>query len=269
MKSYPTYAHSIGLIFIWFGFGVLFGLPLISLLGADNIITITSIYVLSLASTILYSLKKRGSYDLELKPFSPHILLWVFVLIISLQVILDPLSEIIPESEMLKRLANDMKDQPLVFGLMAVVAAPLLEEGLFRGIILNGYLKNYKPMHGIVVSSLLFGLIHGNLQQGIGAFILGLIFGWLYWQTKSLLPSILLHFANNGLATVGIQFISKEDLSKTFRELISNDTLYFPIYALCLALCVGSIILLKKRFNSKEIFANGILTGPMPPAIKP
>ncbi len=252
VRAYPTYGQSLILILIWFGFALLCGLPFIILLGPDNAITISVMYALSLALTIFCSLKKRGNYDLELKSFSPYIFLWGFIIVISLQVILDPLSEIIPESDMLKRLANDMKDRPIIFGLMAVVAAPIFDEGLFRGIILNGYLKNYKPLHGILISSLLFGLIHGNLLQGIGAFLLGIVFGWIYWQTKSLLPSILLHFANNGLSTIGIQFISKEDLSKTLRELISNDPLYYTIYVLCLALCAVSIILLKKRFDLKE-----------------
>jgi membrane protease YdiL (CAAX protease family) len=81
------------------------------------------------------------------------------------------------------------------------VAAPLLEEMLFRGVILRSFLHQYSRKQAIVWSALIFGLAHLNAYQCVTAFILGLVLGWLYERTRSLWPSILLHAAFNGYVT--------------------------------------------------------------------
>ena len=42
--------------------------------------------------------------------------------------------------------------------------------------------------------------IHGNIAQGVHAFIIGLALGWMYMRTKSVLPGIVLHWVNNTIA---------------------------------------------------------------------
>jgi uncharacterized protein len=85
------------------------------------------------------------------------------------------------------------------------VVAPFIEEMLFRGIFLRSFLHQYSVRQSIVFSSLLFGIAHLNIYQAIGAFLLGVVFGWLYVRTRSLWPSIIAHGAYNlacfGLAT--------------------------------------------------------------------
>lgn len=91
-----------------------------------------------------------------------------------------------------------------VWGLLAIVAgAPLVEEMLFRGGVMNLlHRAGYGPKAMIVWSALLFGLFHINPAQILFAFLLGLLLGWLYWRTGSLLPGILCHFINNALGAL-------------------------------------------------------------------
>ena len=85
--------------------------------------------------------------------------------------------------------------------LFACVAAPVLEEMLFRGVILRGFLRQYSRTFAILWSSALFGLAHLNLYQLATATAIGIVAGWLYERCKSLWPCILLHAAYNGFVT--------------------------------------------------------------------
>jgi len=82
--------------------------------------------------------------------------------------------------------------------LVAVcILAPVLEEMLFRGIILRSFLRQYARWEAIVGSAALFGFAHLNLYQYVGGVIIGVFLGWLYERTRSLLPCIALHATYN------------------------------------------------------------------------
>lgn len=85
--------------------------------------------------------------------------------------------------------------------LMACVLAPVLEEMLFRGVILRAFLERYPRGIAIVHSAGIFGLAHMNLYQFVAALTLGLITGWLYERTRSLWPCIALHAGYNSSLT--------------------------------------------------------------------
>ncbi len=82
-----------------------------------------------------------------------------------------------------------------------LVAAPLLEEFLFRGCIVSA-LRSYSPAGAVLVSGLAFGLCHGNLYQFFYAFILGLLFAYIYLKSGRLFYTICLHFLVNLLGGV-------------------------------------------------------------------
>ena len=82
-----------------------------------------------------------------------------------------------------------------------VILAPLLEEILFRGIILQRWSVKWSILSGIVFSSLVFGFLHFNF---LGLFNFGLVMALLYLRTQSLLLPIMVHVLNN-LIAVGIE----------------------------------------------------------------
>lgn len=92
------------------------------------------------------------------------------------------------------------------WGYLAIgLLAPLAEEMVFRGAILRTLLKMMdKRWHwvAIAVSALIFGLVHGNLPQFVHAALIGLLLGWMYYRTGSILPGVMFHWVNNTIAYV-------------------------------------------------------------------
>ncbi|WGY71797.1 CPBP family intramembrane metalloprotease [Burkholderia cepacia] len=81
--------------------------------------------------------------------------------------------------------------------VLTCVIAPLLEEMLFRGVMLRSFLRQYPAGTAIAHSAAVFGLAHLNVHQFVLAFGLGLLIGKLYAATRSLLPGILIHACYN------------------------------------------------------------------------
>jgi membrane protease YdiL (CAAX protease family) len=92
----------------------------------------------------------------------------------------------------------------LLFGV-GCFAAPVLEEFFFRGILLKGLLRNYRPAVAIAQSALLFGLMHMSPAQSIATALMGALLGWLYYRTGSVRLCIGLHMLNNLLAFNGMR----------------------------------------------------------------
>ena len=91
-----------------------------------------------------------------------------------------------------------------VLGVLSLaVLAPLLEEVLFRGAIQGLLMRLFgRPWPAIIVAALIFGVYHMNPVQIVYATLLGIILGWIYYRTGSLLSVIVGHVLNNSLAVV-------------------------------------------------------------------
>ena len=102
-----------------------------------------------------------------------------------------------------RKSANERSCGPLVSQtgvfafLVFVLVAPLLEELIFRGVILDGLLRRYSPLTSILVSSVIFGLAHLNPWQFVTAFVLGCFMGWVYLRSGSLAGCVLIHMSAN------------------------------------------------------------------------
>ena len=88
-----------------------------------------------------------------------------------------------------------------------VVVAPLVEEIFFRGFVFAGLCRRYEWQKAALVSSALFALIHLQLTAVIPIFILGYIFAYLYYQSNSIWPAILMHVATNALG-LGMAYLA-------------------------------------------------------------
>jgi len=93
-----------------------------------------------------------------------------------------------------------MSSGPLAL-FFACVAAPILEEMLFRGVMLRSFLRQYSRTKAILCSSAIFGIAHLNIYQLATAFAIGIVAGWLYERCRSLWPCILLHATYNASVT--------------------------------------------------------------------
>ena len=88
-----------------------------------------------------------------------------------------------------------------------VVVAPVVEEIFFRGFVFAGLCRRYEWQKAAVISSALFALIHLQLTAVIPIFILGYIFAYLYYQSDSIWPAILMHVATNALG-LGMAYLA-------------------------------------------------------------
>ncbi|MBN2237725.1 MAG: CPBP family intramembrane metalloprotease [Bacteroidales bacterium] len=159
---------------------------------------------------------------------------------IALMILVEPIQSLIPMSETFYELMNNMLKPTLFNFFTIVIAAPILVEIVFRGIILEGFLKNYSPWKAILWSSLLFGAVHLNPWQAVTAISLSMLMGWLYYKTDSIIPGIIIHFSNNLLSFLLSLFVSKD--IESIYQLINSPTIY-------LALCVLSAVILYAGFT--------------------
>jgi membrane protease YdiL (CAAX protease family) len=90
----------------------------------------------------------------------------------------------------------------VVSTLFGCVGAPVLEEMLFRGVILRSFLRQHSRTAAILWSSAIFAIAHLNVYQAATALAIGIVCGWLYERCRSLWPCILLHALYNSLVTV-------------------------------------------------------------------
>lgn len=96
--------------------------------------------------------------------------------------------------------AISSRDIPLWLTLLAFAVAPALcEELAFRGFLLSGFRRSGRTTLAIVLSSLLFGIMHLIPQQVFNAALLGLVLGYIAVQTDSLVPGVVFHFCYNAL----------------------------------------------------------------------
>lgn len=76
----------------------------------------------------------------------------------------------------------------------------ICEEFLNRGLILRGLRDTMQDKYAIIVSALLFGLLHANIRQTLYTFVGGIIFATLTVKTRSIYPSMIIHFMNNAIS---------------------------------------------------------------------
>jgi len=89
--------------------------------------------------------------------------------------------------------------------LNACIFAPIGEEICFRGIILGGLLKTRcRPWIAILVSAIIFASFHGFGANFVTAMLFGILAGWLYWRTGSIIPGIIIHITNNSLTAIDL-----------------------------------------------------------------
>ena len=90
--------------------------------------------------------------------------------------------------------------QMALFALLGTLVAPVGEEIFFRGLIVNALKKRGNVRFRIIVSALLFAVVHVSPLSVLILFGMGLMLAWAYEKTGSLWVPILMHAVNNGLA---------------------------------------------------------------------
>jgi uncharacterized protein len=260
-STYPSIREGWILVAVLIGWQLVlsipFGIPMyfakengIDLYGIPELL----VYVLTFWFTIRYAQKRRDTKALAFGAVKPVIFPLVAIGTVALAMLTEPLISAFPTPDWLAKLMKSMFTKSLI--ISAVIAAPFLEEILLRGIVLDGFLKQYAPAKAIVWSAVLFGVMHLIPVQVVNAFVLGLALGWLYYRTGSLWPGICLHFVNNALSSLGFFLFDTDKLdmgANTTRAFVGNDTTYFMVLAICAVIVVGCYVLLDRIMPKREI----------------
>lgn len=123
--------------------------------------------------------------------------------------------------------------------LYCCVMGPIIEEIGFRGIFLGGLLKTRcRPWLAILISALLFALLHGLGANFVTALLFGILAGWLYWRTGSIIPGLIIHVTNNSLTAI--------DLSN------QTNTLYLIILVVGLVLLAYGVWWFGKKLKTNK-----------------
>lgn len=132
---------------------------------------------------------------------------------------------------------------------------PIAEEIVFRGAILRvlqNALGERKRWIAIVISALIFGIIHFNLAQGLHAFLIGLLLGWLYSKTGSILPSFVFHWVNNTVAYLMFNLMPQMNDGKLIDFFHGNDHMMYAGLFFSLCIFVPSLLQLIGRMPKGE-----------------
>lgn len=199
-------------------------------------------YVGSFLVTIAYAVALKSGWQIEIPSFrpekwrvNPRLIVGGVILMLATGIVLSPLIEAMPERY--TRMLESYMSGGFWPMLTAVVAAPVLEEFLFRGIIQKNLVRRVGPLGGIAIGALIFGAIHVIPQQVVYAGCLGLILGSIYYLTGSLNSAIAVHFVNNGLTSLLYMFFGTS--TGIEREILGNGTAWYWAYAISLILLAG------------------------------
>lgn len=141
--------------------------------------------------------------------------------------------------------------------LTIALIGPIFEEMLFRGAITKSLLEKYSPGKAIFFSALIFGIFHLNPAQILPAFLIGLLFAWTYYTTRSLIPCILMHVANNAFSVyLNTQYPEFKYVDDFFAQISNNSFIFYLGAIVVAALILLSSVLHMRRsadlYQAKE-----------------
>lgn len=192
-----------------------------------NALTYFVAMAFTLVAFLIYRARRGGPRIVarfSLRGLDPVLLLWGVLFVFATSLVIEPLMKLLPQV-------------PNVYGrgvwslLTLVVMAPLFEEVIFRGVLLESTRARYGVVAAWLISSVVFGVVHLYPAVMVNAVVMGLILGFVYIRTASLWPAIILHAFNNGVAYL-LLALGRENMMLT--EMIGNRTVYMLVYILSL-----------------------------------
>lgn len=155
------------------------------------------------------------------------------------------IEDYVPEDKEMSQLFASMSTS--VVGILSIsILGPIAEEVCFRGGILKALFDWKKNIWlAIILSSVLFAVAHGNLMQGVGAALMGILMGWFYYRTGSIIPSILIHIVNNSLCSF---------LAFTYGENTTTSHLFASTSSYAVFVAAGSVLMLVGIWMANKTF---------------
>ena len=173
--------------------------------------------------------------------FNPNVILGGLVWLLAAGVVIDPIVSLLPSS-------SQFVGAGFWAVLTSVFFAPLFEEFIFRGLILESLLRRHRRLISVLISSMLFAIVHFDPAVMVTAFVSGVILGTIYLHTSSIFSVIILHAINNAVA---YSIMSLNLTSYGYRDMMPDNVVYFTVYGLSLIICMLGVWLTWRKKKTK------------------
>lgn len=185
---------------------------------------------------------EKSDFIAEINPFrlrwrlAPLMMIATFIGAVSI----GCLGQALGVEDRLEDLMQGLANNPI--GVLTIVfIGPLGEEIIFRHGMLGGMLRRrVNPWVAILVSSLIFGIIHWNPIQIVFASALGVMLGILYTKSQSIVPSLIYHIINNGIAVTVMLLTGKEQDPTT--DLFDTPPVLYSVAVVAAAISIPLFI---------------------------
>ena len=196
------------------------------------------------------AINKPDFGDFKALPF----FLLLMLAVLALGVVIEPLTYFIPMPDAVKQLFESIFNNSSTVDLVlsTCILAPLCEEFFCRGMMTRGMAQHGSSKKAIIWSAVIFAVIHMNPWQSIPAFVIGLLFGWVYYRTGSLWATIFMHCVNNTISVILSKTMPDMAVDSSFIDILPTGW-YIALYSVCLAITVAAILLLNKKMPKKAI----------------
>ena len=261
MKKY--YPHTLLQIIFLFSLGVILGFPILLIMdfipkSKDlNDLIILGSYIIGFSSIVLisYLINKKNKLPLTFN-FGLTIgkgLLVLLGTIFAFKFIESPFFILIKGSVASNHHIPGNHDviYYLTNWISPIFIGPILEELVFRGTLLTGMLEKYKPRKAIVLTSILFALMHLQLLQIVPAFFWGLLLGYTFYKSKSIVLCVIIHGTIN-FSSLFTTWVRPKDQPYTFGSAYGQYS--WLVYGIAIiGVTVGCYFLIKKQLFAKYL----------------
>lgn len=215
----------------------------------NNVLMILYTFILLLFLAVFFAIrKKKFGAETGIRKFSPGYLPAIVLFSVGLTLFINAGLNLLPSSVL-----QDYSEASSFIGagvfavtfIADAICAPISEEIIFRGLMLSRFKKGLPRWLAILLTSLLFGLVHGQILWIAYAFFLGILLCMVVERTGSILASILVHAIFNALGTI-----------LAFSELALPATHW--LYAICgmgFAITAAGTFLILRKKPSKQMTA--------------
>ena len=206
----------------------------------------------------------RSYFNLERSPRLEQLLLGIALLICTLPLVqyTYQINKALPLADWMRTMESDAAaaikglltmDTPFEFigNLLIIAILPAIgEELVFRGLV-QPQLQKTIGNHwvAILITSLIFSAIHMQFEGFLPRMLLGVVLGWLYWQTRNLWIPIIAHLFNNGVQVIGI-YLYKTGMTEIDLEQDVEIPWYAAFVSLLFVIGLGYLMMQNVRKRS-------------------
>lgn len=260
-RPYPTVMQAIHLVVLYIFIQALVDFPLAMIdyfKDTEYLYHPVKKILLGVGSVVFilwYGYRKTGNRVAEVFPLRRFNPLLVFLLLLFfvgihqyLTVVNAGVEKLLPPPPWFWEMFSNIFDNDFGFWgafMKVVIIAPIVEELIFRGVIMHGLMRNYSGLKAVFFSGLLFALFHLNPWQFPATFMLGLLLGWIMLRTRNIGLSIAGHALNNLVVLLTITF--HKEIEASFVGSLSIMNVLAISSLLVIGTVAGMVLVTQKR----------------------